>query len=265
MPRCFVIQPFDGGPFDRRYDDVLAPAIGDAGLEPYRVDQDPSASVLIDDIENNIRASGICLADITLDNPNIWYEVGFAFANEKPVVMICAKPRPTKYPFDVQHRHIILYESSAPSDFVKLRAEITKRLKAQIEKKEAMQSVASLSAVKTPTSGLTEYETAMMVSLMTNRPFDRDGSTASSIRDDMRKAGYTDMATSLSLESLERKALIESNVVETDFGGEVYRAYRLTESGVGWILENKDRFKLSKRDDEPPDEPPNVNDEDIPF
>jgi DNA-binding PadR family transcriptional regulator len=77
----------------------------------------------------------------------------------------------------------------------------------------------------------------------------------------MRKAGYTDIATSLSLESLERKGLIESNVVESDFGGEVYRVYSLTETGVGWILENKDRFKLSKRDDEPPE----VKDEDIPF
>ena len=27
MPTCFVIQPFDKGPFDKRYDDVLDPAI----------------------------------------------------------------------------------------------------------------------------------------------------------------------------------------------------------------------------------------------
>ena len=39
MGRCFVIQPFDQGPFDKRYDDVFAPAICDAGLEPYRVDR----------------------------------------------------------------------------------------------------------------------------------------------------------------------------------------------------------------------------------
>lgn len=105
MPRCFVIQPFDdGGPYDKRYQDVLEPAIKDAGLEPYRVDQDHAVTILIDSIEKNIRTSEICLADITLDNANIWYEVGFAFASNRPVVMICAKSRPTKYPFDVQHR-----------------------------------------------------------------------------------------------------------------------------------------------------------------
>ena len=94
MARCFVIQPFDSGPYDKRYKSVLLPAIKDADLEAYRVDEDRSSSILIDDIEQNIRSSEICLADITLDNANIWYEVGFAFANNKNVVMICAKPRP---------------------------------------------------------------------------------------------------------------------------------------------------------------------------
>jgi hypothetical protein len=28
MARCFVIQPFDKGTFDKRYDDVFEPAIG---------------------------------------------------------------------------------------------------------------------------------------------------------------------------------------------------------------------------------------------
>jgi len=32
MDKCFVMQPFDGGPFDKRYDDVFYPAIKDAGL-----------------------------------------------------------------------------------------------------------------------------------------------------------------------------------------------------------------------------------------
>jgi hypothetical protein len=42
MTTCFVIQPFDSGKYDKRYADVYRPAIVDAGLEPYRVDKDPS-------------------------------------------------------------------------------------------------------------------------------------------------------------------------------------------------------------------------------
>lgn len=33
MPICFVIQPFDSGRFDKRFDDVYKPAIEAAGLE----------------------------------------------------------------------------------------------------------------------------------------------------------------------------------------------------------------------------------------
>jgi hypothetical protein len=71
MARCFVVQPFDKGPFDKRYDDVLAPAIEAAGVKPYRVDRDPSVLIPIETIEEYIRESEYCLADISLDNPNV--------------------------------------------------------------------------------------------------------------------------------------------------------------------------------------------------
>ena len=46
MAMCFVIQPFDDGKvYDKGYTDVFAPAIAEAGLEPYRVDRDPSVMV----------------------------------------------------------------------------------------------------------------------------------------------------------------------------------------------------------------------------
>jgi hypothetical protein len=47
MPTCFVMQPFDGAAFDSRYREVYAPAIVAAGLEPYRVDEDPRVSIPI--------------------------------------------------------------------------------------------------------------------------------------------------------------------------------------------------------------------------
>jgi len=50
MAKCFLIQPFDNGPYDRRCREILKPAIIEAGLEPYRVDEDPSATILIEAI-----------------------------------------------------------------------------------------------------------------------------------------------------------------------------------------------------------------------
>lgn len=101
MPSCFVIQPFDGGKFDNRFNDVYSPAIIDAELEPYRVDQDPKVSIPIQDIEKGIRESRLCLADITIDNPNVWFELGYAIACGKEVVLVCPKERQSKFPFDI--------------------------------------------------------------------------------------------------------------------------------------------------------------------
>lgn len=108
MPICFVIQPFDGGKFDKRFDDVYKPAIEAAGLDAYRVDRDPSVDIPIDAIEEGIKNESICLADITSDNPNVWYELGFAYATGRPVIMVCSDERSDRrYPFDIQHRSII--------------------------------------------------------------------------------------------------------------------------------------------------------------
>lgn len=51
MARCFIIQPFDKGEFDKRYDDVFVPAVEAAGLQPYRVDRDLTAVIPIETIE----------------------------------------------------------------------------------------------------------------------------------------------------------------------------------------------------------------------
>ena len=50
MPTCFVIQPFNSK-FDKKYRDVYKPALEKAGLDPYRVDQDPSTEGVMDSIE----------------------------------------------------------------------------------------------------------------------------------------------------------------------------------------------------------------------
>ena len=55
MQTCFIIQPFDKGKFDKRFEDTFRPAIEEAGLEAYRVDQDPNVEIPIEAIEEGIR------------------------------------------------------------------------------------------------------------------------------------------------------------------------------------------------------------------
>lgn len=132
MPTCFVIQPFDDEN-DKRYRDVYKPALEEAGVVPYRVDEDASVAVPIDSIEAKIRESDICLADITTHNPNVWYELGFAFATGLPVIMTCEGAAFGKLPFDVQHRFVIKYSTGSPSDFRELGEEVVRRVQARLK------------------------------------------------------------------------------------------------------------------------------------
>jgi hypothetical protein len=258
MARCFVIQPFDdNGPYDKRYRDVLVPGIKDAGLEPYRVDQDTSVTVPIDDIEKGIRESEICLADITTNNPNIWYEVGYSMANSKPIVMICADPRPEPYPFDIRHRHIISYKLHSSSDFDKLKHEITTRLGAQVKKAEELQTVAALSEVKT-TDGLSPHEIAVLIAIMSSVANPDGGQTPWEIQEAMKRSGFTAVASTLGLASLKRKQMVEP-FEDTDRNDNLVTYYRIGQKGLDWVLANEHRFRLRK------EEPPPITDEDIPF
>ena len=137
------MQPFDGDVYDKRYEDVFAPGIKEAGLEPYRVDRDSGVSVPIDDIESGIRSAQLCFAEITTDNPNVWFELGFAIAASKDVVLVCSEERKSHFPFDVQHRSIIKYRTGAPQDFVELRNKITKRISALLKKQEEIGQASS--------------------------------------------------------------------------------------------------------------------------
>jgi nucleoside 2-deoxyribosyltransferase len=263
MGRCFVIQPFDkGGPHDKRYHDVLSPAVEEADLESYRVDLDRTVSVVMDSIEEGIRQSDACLADITTNNPNVWFELGYALALGKGVVLICSKERGEKYPFDIQNRHIIEYTPESPSDFAKLKAEITEPLKAIVANQAELQNIASMSPVK-DIQGLSPHEMVALTIIM-GETVDSYHVSANHISNRMSKAGFNRVAVKLSLASLSQKELVES--FQANDGVEAWLAYRMTEKGEQWMLDNERQFRLRTQtsEDRPKTTTP-VTDEDLPF
>lgn len=260
MPHCFVMQPFDGGAFDSRYEDIFAHAIKDADLEPYRVDRDPQVVIPIQEIEKGIRDSRICLADISLDNPNVWFELGYAIASNKEVVLVCSDERVTRFPFDVQHRTIIKYKTGAPRDFVSLRESITSKLKALLEKEESIYTAANPSILQ-PVEGLDQVEVVVLAAIGGNADAPDDCIGIGTIKSDMEKAGFTNIATTLALRTLIKRALIINRVEESMHGD--YHTYGLTDAGWEWMLENKKHFVL-KQAPKPPSPLPNWDDP-IPF
>lgn len=256
MEHCFVMQPFDGGVFDKRYEDIFAPAITDASLAPYRVDQDPRVTVPIEDIERGIRDARVCLADITLDNPNVWFELGFALSAGKNVVLVCSTERATKFPFDIQHRSIIRYSSESPRDFEALKKSITIKIKAFMHREESLPKVSELARL-TKVDGLDQHEIVAMAALAENLDHPEDYATSYQIKRDMERSGFTKVATTLAIKSLVKKELI-SYEKRTDEVGDLYTAYNFTDRGWTWILENQDRFLLTRPSEKPADD-------DIPF
>jgi len=256
MPTCFVIQPFDAGKFDKRFHDIYKPAIEAAGLYAYRVDKDPGVSVPIDAIEGGIKAASICLADITADNPNVWYELGFAFASGRPVVMVCSEERTgKKYPFDIQHRTIIPYHADSPSDFELLKQKLTDRLKALIEKGEALRNIAESDPVA-PVEGLSHPE-VMGLAIIAGSSFLPNRAVAVwGAKRDAEQAGVTNMGFNLAIRRLIAKRYIEFEELYDEENRESYDGVRITEAGWAWIEANESRFLLQRT------EPKDV---DVPF
>ena len=258
MPTCFVIQPFDSGKFDKRFDDVYVPAIKTAGLDAYRVDRDPGVEVPIDAIEEGIRNAAVCLADITTDNPNVWYELGFAFAAGRPVVMVCSNERTSwKYPFDIQHRTVINYKPESPSDFDSLRTALTERVKALLNKTEALRQLAESDQIA-PTQGLSQTELMVLAILAGDTAVPGTATTVYSLKEDSERSGLTSIGFSLALRRLAAKHLI--NIIEEydENRDQNYSITRLTDAGWSWIENNESLFVLKKPS------PQSIEDE-IPF
>jgi hypothetical protein len=259
MARCFVIQPFDKGKFDKRYDEVFIPAIEAVDLEPYRVDRDPHASILIDQVQKEIRASEVCLAEITLDNPNVWYELGYAIACEKEVVLVCSAARATPFPFDVRHRQIIEYTSDSPGDFQLLEKTIVKHLRAALEKEHQVTQFAENPVA--PTEGLQSHEIAALATIMKEELQPEEPPSAHQIRDGMQKAGFTELAAALAVKGLLQKGFVTMVQAET-YRGDPFTGYAVTELGTQWLLSNQSRLVLRT-----PERKPAVvtGDDDLPF
>lgn len=236
---CFVIQPFDNGTFDKRYTDIFKPAILEAGLEPYRIDEDVSSKILIEDIEKKISESTVCFAEITSDNPNVWYELGFAFACRKDVVMVCSKQR-ADFPFDVRHKSIIKYGTDSSSDYDKLRTAITQKLNAFKSQLPKFSKVEQTEVGET--EDLKDVEIAILGFLVGECDLEDDHVSVYRFKNKMMEVKYNNIEISLGLRVLKRKNMIKSFRGQDPFNNEEYSALQLTEEGLNWILENEQKI-----------------------
>ncbi len=96
-PHAFVVMPFGTKPaadgssidFNRVYAELIQPALKQAGLDPCRADQEVRAGDIRTDMFQELLLADLVLADLTIDNPNVWYELGVRHAlRSRGVVLI---------------------------------------------------------------------------------------------------------------------------------------------------------------------------------
>lgn len=248
MGRCVVIQPFDRGQrFDRRYDDVFAPAIRAADLEPYRVDRDAGAVVPIDRIEQELQTATVCLADITLNNPNVWFELGYALASGRPVCLVCCESeRDGPFPFDVQHRRVIKYRTDSKSDWTRFGDEVTAALKQLLAQNQQIAAIARLPE-RSGQEGLTPHEVSALAIAMRNRMSESGGVGTRYLYEEMSRAGFNELGSSLACERLVRSGLLERFEISPDrYDDGPAPGVRPTEAGITWLLQNEKGLVLEE-------------------
>lgn len=246
MNRCFVIQPFDNGIYDKRFKDTFKPAIeNNTGLEAYRIDADLSVQIPIDDIEQQIKDSIICFADISEDNPNVWYELGYAFAHGKSVVMVCSEERKGPFPFDIRHRNILKYKTGSKSDYEAIEESITNKINALLRTSKKVNTLVETPVVQQ--EGLNSQEIALLLLIAQNQFTSEETISVYILREEMNKAGYTLIATGVALRLLQKKGMLETSQ-ESDWNNNYQLVCRLTAKGEDWVLSNQDKlvFRIDK-------------------
>lgn len=118
----FVLMPFSDE-FDDVYLSGIKPACEAVNVDCQRVDDQKFDEPILERIWNQIRAADIIVADMTGCNPNVFYEVGFAHAVHKRVILLTKDSN--DIPFDLKHRRHIVYAGKS----YKLKRELIEELK----------------------------------------------------------------------------------------------------------------------------------------
>lgn len=117
----FVLMPFDDAFYDIYKLGIQAAC---KEIEAYceRIDEQIFQDSILDRIYNQISKADLIIADMSGRNPNVFYEVGYAHALGKNVILLTQNK--DDIPFDLKHYPHIIYEGK----ITKLKEELSRRV-----------------------------------------------------------------------------------------------------------------------------------------
>lgn len=109
-PKLFVVMQFSKE-YNELYEEVIKPVVDGFGFNCVRADEFYTTTPILKDIVENIESSKAIIAEITPDNPNVFYEIGYSHAIKKPTILLCDHKR-EKLPFDISSFRTLFYENT---------------------------------------------------------------------------------------------------------------------------------------------------------
>jgi O-acetyl-ADP-ribose deacetylase (regulator of RNase III) len=120
---CFVIMPFgdkidkDGKTihFDDVYDTFIEPTVKETGITCLRCDKIEESGGIHDKMFTHIYDADVALVDITMVNPNVFYELGMRHTVKRNVTIIIQQMGTTmQIPFNISGMTVIPYKMDDP-------------------------------------------------------------------------------------------------------------------------------------------------------
>ena len=143
-PHAFVAMPFGVKKdsqgteidFNRVYTELIKPALEGAGLDVFRADEEERAGDIRTDMFQELLIADLVVADLTLDNPNVWYELGVRHAlRARGVVLVCGGRVTTAFDLytDRKLRYSIANGVPDPATMEQDKKSLTDMVKATME------------------------------------------------------------------------------------------------------------------------------------
>lgn len=147
QPLCFVAMPFGqkdvgGGrvvDFDAVWKTLIEPAVIEAGLKPIRADEEQAGGIIHKPMFERLLLCEFAIADLTMTNANVYYEVGVRHAARPSTTLLIASSD-MRLPFDVANLRVLPYRlggdglPSHPADDARAIAAMLKTYRSRRDK-----------------------------------------------------------------------------------------------------------------------------------
>ncbi|HRO47939.1 hypothetical protein [Agriterribacter sp.] len=123
VPSCFIVMPFSEKWSDTVFYDFIQPAVIKAKMECVRGDMITRVGKLSENIVKQIQRTGLVIADISVTNANVFYELGIADTIGRDVFLLYEKHIEQNLPADIQGAHYYAYDRNNIPESVERFAE----------------------------------------------------------------------------------------------------------------------------------------------